>query len=87
MKLLDAVAKQGDVETALNSLRERVIQDYETEGRFNWRYYLVKYAEMREGRPGIYFGRDGDLGIRCACSTVLSETATTVTRICWRSGN
>ena len=62
MKLLDAVAEQGDVETALNSLREQAIQDYETEGRFDWRYYLVKYDEMREGRSGIYFGRDGDLG-------------------------
>lgn len=62
MKLLDSVAEQGDVETALNSLREQAIQDYATQGRFDWRYYLVKYDEMREGRSGIYFGRDGDLG-------------------------
>jgi hypothetical protein len=31
-------------------------------GLFDWVYYLVKYDVMREGRFGIYFGRDGALG-------------------------
>lgn len=37
------------------SARERV-------GRFDWRYYLVKYPCMRSGDTGIYYGESGRLG-------------------------
>ena len=30
--------------------------------QFDWRYYLVKYKDMREGDSGIYVGSDGAMG-------------------------
>lgn len=31
-------------------------------GHFDWRYYFVKYPEMREGTSGIYVTEGGELG-------------------------
>lgn len=62
MKLLDSVARQEDIKETLEALREQTLNEYGASGAFDWRYYLVKYDVMREGRSGIYFGRDGALG-------------------------
>lgn len=55
--LLDEVAASD--ESARMSL-ERIAADFVTScrasGRYDWRYYLVAYAAMREGETGIYFG-------------------------------
>ena len=53
---------------------------------FDWRYYLVKYPAMRgsrderrEGRTGIYWGVDGELGYSLCMLRTYSSTATTAT--------
>lgn len=62
--LLDLVA--SDPSTDFRETLERVSSEFATEreaaGVFDWRYYLVKYSEMREGNSGIYYGADRALG-------------------------
>ncbi|WP_438354648.1 DUF262 domain-containing protein [Microbacterium sp. CJ88] len=60
--VLDQVAPGEPVEAGLTALRSRSLREAEMAGEFDWRYYLTKYDSMREGKSGIYFGRDGELG-------------------------
>lgn len=56
-RVLDAVAggAASTSETLLSIITEFLTQCREAQ-RFDWRYYLAAYDEMREGRTGIYFG-------------------------------
>jgi hypothetical protein len=62
-RLLDEVADTpGDVHDTLDLVRARWLAEREAMGIYCWRYYLVKYDAMREGRSGIYYGRTEALG-------------------------
>jgi len=63
-KLLEQVASRGTA--SLDDVLGRVAQDFlatrEQAERFDWRYYFVKYAAMRDGASGRYAGHAGQLG-------------------------
>lgn len=61
--VLDAVT-QSDAETidTLNALSQAFLDRAEAAERFDWRYYLVKYPEMRSGATGIYRADDDQMG-------------------------
>jgi hypothetical protein len=62
-RLLDDVADSpDDVAVALETVSADFVTARESEKCFDWRYYLVKYPEMREGNSGIYYGADRRLG-------------------------
>ena len=62
-RLLDEVAQAGDAMGAcLDAIQARWLAEREAASAFDWRYYFVKYAAMREGRSGIYAGWNGTLG-------------------------
>lgn len=65
-RLLDHVAQAGtDLDSCLDGLQRRWLQECEEARRFDWRYYFVKYSAMREGRSGIYYTETrGLLGYR-----------------------
>jgi hypothetical protein len=60
---LDEVAS---VAMPLDEVFKGIIRDWlscrEEAQLFDWRYYLVKYPEMRGGATGIYYGEGGELG-------------------------
>lgn len=60
-ELLDLVAEGDDTARTLAEIREGWLA-----GRsdFDWRYYLVKYGAMREGKSGIYFAEGGRMGFQ-----------------------
>lgn len=61
--LLDrVVASDSDVETTMQAVVSEFLDDCERDSRFDWRYYLVKYDEMREGKSGLYYGVDQRMG-------------------------
>ena len=60
--VLDELVTGEPVETGLQALCARSLQEAELEGELDWRYYLTKYDSMREGKSGIYFGQNGELG-------------------------
>lgn len=61
--LLDTVAaSQGDTRSMLEGVCRRFVDERSAAGHFDWRYHLVRYAAMREGNSGIYYGADGRLG-------------------------
>lgn len=61
--MLDKVAMSGDdVASTLVSIATEFTTSRAASGTFDWRYHLVRYAEMREGNTGIYYGADGSLG-------------------------
>lgn len=70
--LLDELAQrptEDDLRTGMAEIMTRWLADRESEHNFDWRYYLVKYPAMRgalndhrEGRTGIYYGVEGELG-------------------------
>jgi hypothetical protein len=61
--LLD-LTESGDLplDQILRKLQDDWLRGREAERRFDWRYYLVKYPAMREGRSGIY-AAPGALGL------------------------
>jgi hypothetical protein len=62
-QILDALpAAGGNLPTELQRLRAAWLQAAEAQRRFDWRYYFVKYPLMRDGRSGLYAGRDEVLG-------------------------
>ena len=65
-RLLDVVAERGgDVHTALTSFTEAWLKDKEAkkaENGLDWRWYFVRYEEMRAGRSGIYAHETSSLG-------------------------
>ena len=64
--LLDAVGTpdHGSIDERLRSVTERYLAAQEAERAFDWRYYLVKYGEMRTGVSGIYAGSNGPMSFR-----------------------
>lgn len=55
--LLDAMGSEhDDIGRALADFTTAFVVQRRAERRFDWRYYLVEYDEMREGKTGIYFG-------------------------------
>lgn len=60
---LDTLAPPLDpVEAQLEAIVERFLADRVDNAELDWRYYLVRYACMREGNSGIYYGADYKLG-------------------------
>ena len=61
--LLDQVA-ESDLPTSecLSQIQQDWLIAQEALGLFDWRYYLVKYGAMREGKSGIYASPDDELG-------------------------
>ncbi|WP_437554781.1 DUF262 domain-containing protein [Sorangium sp. So ce367] len=64
--LLDAVGAPGSgaIRDRLRSVTQRYLAAQEAEPAFDWRYYLVKYDEMRTGDSGIYAGSEGPMSFR-----------------------
>ncbi|MCY3581330.1 MAG: DUF262 domain-containing protein, partial [Chloroflexi bacterium] len=64
--ILDIVAEQkGDVQAALRSFTKAWLEDKEAEKAANgldWRWYFVRYEEMRKGHSGIYAHETRSLG-------------------------
>lgn len=61
-KLLDDVsASDRSVADTLRDVRQAFIDGSNS---LDWRYYLVKYDAMREGKSGIYFAEGGYMGFR-----------------------
>ncbi|ANH38694.1 hypothetical protein I601_2270 [Nocardioides dokdonensis FR1436] len=62
--MLDLIADADtqDVEIALGEIARDFTKSRADQERFDWRYHLVRYPEMREGNTGIYYGADGELG-------------------------
>ena len=61
-KVLDVVAKrQGDISSGLQAFQQCWLQDITFEQRRDWRWYFVRYQEMRKGRSGIYASATGSL--------------------------
>ncbi|MEU6559090.1 DUF262 domain-containing protein [Nocardia nova] len=59
-RLLDAVSDSDDSHTdALEDIRQAWLSRQDT---YDWRYYLVKYDAMREGKSGIYVAEGGRMG-------------------------
>jgi hypothetical protein len=61
--LLDRVSQMdGSSTERLSAIRDTWIAEQEAAQDLDWRYYLVKYDAMREGRSGLYVGANGALG-------------------------
>lgn len=64
-RLLDAVAeREADVRSALKSFTSGWLESQEHASGLDWRWYFVRYPEMRAGRSGIYASPSGVLGYR-----------------------
>jgi hypothetical protein len=62
-RLLDAVAeRKGDVRSALKSFTDDWLEISGGVNGLDWRWYFVRYPEMRVGRSGIYACATGALG-------------------------
>ena len=55
-------ASPGPVEARLEAVVDKFVADRVAGAKLDWRYYLVRYACMREGNSGIYYGADHALG-------------------------
>ncbi|MFY0572889.1 DUF262 domain-containing protein [Archangium lansingense] len=62
-RILDAVAeREADVRSALKSFTSEWLESQEHANGLDWRWYFVRYPEMRAGRSGIYARPTGVLG-------------------------
>jgi hypothetical protein len=62
-RVLDAVAAfGGDAASALKSISEQWLGSVDETKGYDWRWYFVKYSEMRRGHSGIYAYAGGSLG-------------------------
>lgn len=62
-RLLDTVAeREGDVRSALETFTQSWLDDVDAAKGLDWRWYFVRYPEMRAGRSGIYASATGSLG-------------------------
>lgn len=63
-RLLDAVASSStDTAETMQSIAAAYLAQCEAEGRFDWRYYMVKYPSMRElGSSTYYAERNAETG-------------------------
>lgn len=63
--LLDRFAQiEGTTEERLQAIAAAFLAKRDAAKEFDWRYYLVKYEAMREGKSGIYVGDNGAMGFR-----------------------
>lgn len=65
MRLLDAISQAGagPIQARLRTVVSGYLDEQARSGRFDWRYYLVKYDQARQGDSGIYVGpEDGTRG-------------------------
>ncbi len=70
--LLDGVTTSPHAaREALQLIAAEFVEQREAAFRFDWRYYLVRYAWMREGNSGLYYGADQRLGYEL---TMLTKT-------------
>jgi hypothetical protein len=54
-RLLDVVAQgNGDVGLALKDFTQNWLNNFDAAQGLDWRWYFVKYPEMRAGRSGVY---------------------------------
>lgn len=61
--LLDGLAgASGGADEYFETVTDTWLSERESSKAFDWRYYLVKYPNMREGATGIYYGVGGKLG-------------------------
>lgn len=64
-RLLDAIAeRKGDLRAALATFTNGWLASRSADTGLDWRWYFVRYAEMRAGRSGIYASPTGALGYR-----------------------
>ena len=62
-RVLDAVAyRDGDVRSALEAFTNQWLDSADAANGLDWRWYFVRYPEMRAGRSGIYACASGALG-------------------------
>jgi hypothetical protein len=62
-RLLDTVAeREGDVRSVLETFTRAWLDGVDASNGLDWRWYFVRYAEMRSGRSGIYASATGSLG-------------------------
>lgn len=62
--LLDAAGAgpDGSIQDRLRGVVDRYLAEQQQARAFDWRYYLVRYAEMRTGDSGLYAGSNGEMG-------------------------
>ena len=53
-QLLDQIPPDRPVEESHTKIEQDWLRSREDDDSFDWRYYLVKYPTMREGKAGIY---------------------------------
>jgi hypothetical protein len=64
-ELLDVVrSAPGPIDERLDVLISTWLVEREKAQVFDWRYYLVKYPEMRWGKSGLYVPNDGKMGFQ-----------------------
>ncbi len=62
-RLLDVVSERaGDVRSALEAFTQTWLDGVDAASGLDWRWYFVRYPEMRAGRSGIYASPTGSLG-------------------------
>lgn len=89
-KLLDAISCCEELEPTLGALQSEWLAQREAELSFDWRYYMVKYSDMREGGSGIYYSEGGALGysmcmLRGGTTTLNSRYRDPYLLAIWRS--
>jgi hypothetical protein len=62
-RLLDAVAEhEGGIRSALETFTKTWLDGVDAAGGLDWRWYFIRYPEMRAGRSGVYASPTGSLG-------------------------
>lgn len=61
-QVLDAVAAGGPPREALRRIQDEFVRARQLACDLDWRYYMVRYAAMRQGPSGIYASVGGDMG-------------------------
>lgn len=61
MQMLDALNSSVNlsIQESLQDIVNRYLASQEEAQQFDWRYYLVKYDEMRDGQSGLYVSSKG----------------------------
>ncbi|GAA3329309.1 DUF262 domain-containing protein [Paeniglutamicibacter sulfureus] len=60
---LDNIAdRPSHLAEKLRDMQSKWLAEREAALEFDWRYYMVKYPDMRSGGSGIYFAEGGELG-------------------------
>lgn len=62
-ELLDALdASPSPIDATLGQMQADWLRDREAAGSFDWRYYLIRYRQMRDGASGLYFAHGRRMG-------------------------